>query len=299
MNRNYSTGIRFNHHLGALESLSFMGEGIGAALFIVAFVTGQWPLAIAGVLFVVGAVVALLNHLGRPLRSWRAVTRLVTSWVSRGTFAISGFVAVATLAVAATYLEFLAPFQRALAIVAVAISVPVMCYAGMLLCSMRAIRLWRGPFVPLSFVAHSFATALTIAWAWMSLPGAGAAPAWLGQAGAGALIVCALLSAVHIVRAERSPGVRASLGRLLAGDLRRSFIGGAGVIGIVVPVAALLGFPSLSTGMSGAGVAVLASAVALCRLYGDFAYRNSIVLAGAYEPVMPGVPHRPFAGAAA
>jgi len=299
MSQKYSTGIRFNHHLGALESVSFMGEGIGAALFVTAFATGQWSLAIVGVLFVVGAVVALLNHLGRPLRSWRAVTRLVTSWVSRGTMSISLFVAVATLSVAAAYVELLAPFQRASAIVALVISVPVMFYAGMLLRSMRAIRLWRGPFVPLAFVAHSLATALTIAWAWMPLVGSEVAPTWLEQAGAGALILCALLSVVHILRAERSAGVRASLERLLAGDLRMSFVVGAGVVGIVIPLAALSGFQSLAPAVGGAGAAVLALAVALCRLYGDFAYRNSIVLAGAYEPVMPGVPHRPLAGAAA
>lgn len=296
MSHNFTTGVRFNHHLGPQESLSFLGEGVGAALFVVAFFTGQWLLAGPGILFVIGAVVALLGHLGNPQRAWRAMRRVGASWVSRGTVFIGIFVGVAILSVAAGYLGMTA-LQFPLAVVALVVAVPVMAYAGMLLRSMRAIRLWRGPFIPLAFVAHSLATALTLAWALMPLlAGAQAAP-WLQPAAMVSLVVSALLSALHLLRAERSEGVRASFERLFSGDLRATFLVGGGVCGIVVPLVIMAALPVLT----GAAATVLMLAAALCRLYGDFAYRNAVVLAGAYEPVMPGWSMRSFTpfGAAA
>jgi DMSO reductase anchor subunit len=290
MSLKYQTGVRFNHHLGPQETLSFMGEGVGAALFAIAFFTGQWLLAVPGILFVVGAVFALLGHLGNPLRAWRAMTRVGTSWVSRGTLFIGIFVGVATLAVAAGPLGLTA-LQGPLALAALVVAVPVMGYAGMLLRSMRAIRLWRGPFLPLAFIAHSLATALTLALALMPLLAGGEAAAWLLPAAMVCLIVSALLSLLHLLRAERSQGVRASFERLFAGDLRTSFIVGGGVCGIVVPLV-VMALPAAVAG--GDAVTVLMLAVALCRLYGDFAYRNGVVLAGAYEPVMPDWPMRSF-----
>lgn len=288
MSHKYQTGVRFNHHLGPQETLSFMGEGVGAALFAIAFFTGQWLFAVPGILFVVGAVVALLGHLGNPQRAWRAVTRVGTSWVSRGTLFIGVFVGIATLAVAAGYLG-MTTLQGPLAIAALVVAVPVMAYAGMLLRSIRAIRLWRGPFVPLAFVAHSLASALTLAWALMPvLAGSDAAP-WLQPAAMVSLVASALMSLLHLLRAERSAGVRASFERLFRGDLRSSFIVGGVVCGIVIPLVAMAVLAALA---GGGAVTALMLAVALCRLYGDFAYRNGVVLAGAYEPVMPDWPMR-------
>lgn len=288
MSQKYQTGVRFNHHLGPLETLSFMGEGVGASLYGIAVLTEQWWLAALGILFVLGAVIALLNHLGNPMRSWRAITRVATSWVSRGTLTMAVFLGVATLSVAAVYLESLAPYQSALANIALVLAVAVMFYAGMLLRSMRAIRLWRGPLVPLAFVAHSLATALILAWALMSV--VAGTVAWLQPAAVVALIASAALSAAHLLRAERSEGVRASFARLFTGDLRASFIFGGGVCGILVPLVAL---PAVAP-LAGSGAAAVMIAVVLCRLYGDFAYRNALVLAGAYEPVVPGWPVRSF-----
>lgn len=294
MSLKYQTGVRFNHHLGPQETLSFMGEGVGAALFAIAFFTGQWLLAGPGILFVIGAVVALLGHLGNPQRAWRAVTRVGTSWVSRGTLFIGVFAGLAILSVAAGYLGMTA-LQGSLALAALVVAVPVMAYAGMLLRSMRAIRLWRGPFVPLAFVAHSLATALILAWALMPLlAGADVAP-WLQPAAMVSLVVSALLSVLHLLRAERSVGVSASFERMFMGDLKTSFLVGGCVCGIVVPLVVM----AVLSAFTGGAVTVLMLAVALCRLYGDFAYRNAVVLAGAYEPVMPDWPMRSFTPPAA
>jgi formate-dependent nitrite reductase membrane component NrfD len=285
MEAKFSTDVRFNHNMGLLETLSFQGEGVGAALYVVAAITGQLPIAVLGIAFVLGAVLALRAHLGQPTRGWRALSRLRTAWVSRGTLVIGAFVGFSVLAVAATYVGFLQPFQSLLATAALIFAVPVIVYAGMLLRSMRAIRLWRSLSVPLSFSAHSAATALAIACV--------LAP-WLRPSAIGALVIAAAMSAVHLLLIEPSAGTQASLRRLLQGDLRGKFIGGAGVFGLAVPLLGLIGSWPLSASMGPEVTRAVLAVLALLRLYGDFAYRYSIVLAGAYEPIFPAEPNRPF-----
>jgi hypothetical protein len=106
-----------------------------------------------------------------------------------------------------------------------------------------------------------------------------------------AAITCLLLSfaasTVHIMRLESSAGTRASLKRLIAGDLRFQFVWGAGIFGVALPVIGLIGLGLFTSGDDVARPAWLFAAIALSRLYGDFAYRHAIVLAGAYEPIMP------------
>jgi hypothetical protein len=43
---------------------------------------------------------------------------------------------------------------------------------------------------------------------------------------------------------------------------------------------------------AGAPGVLLSTVVVAARLYGDFAYRNGIVTAGAYEPIQPSFPQR-------
>lgn len=293
MKQKYQPGVRFNHNMSLLETLSFFGEGVGAALYIAATLTGQRALAIVGIVLVIGAVVALLAHLGKPLRAWRAMLRVATSTVSRGTICISAFLGIAILAQGAPLLPPLAPYQGVLTTLSLVAAVPVIIYAGMLLRSMRAIRLWRGPFVPLAFVSHSAASGTTVAAC--AATGSTAAQPLIASA-FGLLLLAAAMSALHLSRAERSVGVQASLARLLGGDLKRRFVFGGGVAGLVVPVVGL-GALALMAVQGGAVAGLLAVLVVAARLYGDFAYRNGIVIAGAYEPITPVFPARPLPAA--
>jgi formate-dependent nitrite reductase membrane component NrfD len=88
--------------------------------------------------------------------------------------------------------------------------------------------------------------------------------------------------------------VRASLARMLSGDLRGLFVFGGGIAGLAVPFLILA-----AAQVRLEGSAVLAATAAICRLYGDFAYRNAIVRAGAYEPIVPTIPSALFRKSAA
>ncbi len=288
MNEKYQTGVRFNHPFRILETLSFVGEGVGAALFILSVLTRQLAIAALGVAFVVVAVLALRAHLGQPTRGWRAVSRLSTSWVSRGTLVIGGFLASAALSVIAAYAGIDGPLFTILAFAALGFAIPVVLYAGLLLRSIRAIRFWGGAALPIAFPIHSAATSLTIAIALMPwLPDPTHRSQWLIAAAVICLLLSFAASTAHIMRLESSAGTRASLKRLIAGDLRFQFVWGAGIFGVALPVIGLIGLGLFTSGDDVARPAWLFAAIALSRLYGDFAYRHAIVLAGAYEPIMP------------
>lgn len=288
MNDKYSTGVRFNHQMGTLEVLSFLGEGVGATLYILGVALGRVHVAMLGIAFVVFAVIVLRAHLGQPTRAWRALTRLVTSTVSRGTLLISGFLGSSVLSVAAHYVGLLEPLRGLLTVVALVFAVPVILYAGFLLRSMKAIHFWRGFFVPLAFTAHSLATGFTIVLALLAWRGIEeTSQDWLQPAGLGSLLLAAVMSLVHLYGVERSPGTQASIERVRKGDLRSRFYWGAGVLGIAVPFVVWLGAYVLGAVMGATAATAVFALGALCRLYGDYAYRSCIVVAGAYEPLLP------------
>lgn len=285
MSQKFTTGVRFTEHFGALESLSFWGEGVGGGLYIAATVAGQLAVAALGVGFVFVAVVALLAHLGNPQRSWRAPARVASAWVSRGTLTISGFFGLAVLALGVPYLGNLGSLQTILTGASLAFAVLVMIYAGALLSSMKAIHLWRGIYLPLAFTAHSLTTGFIVVCAVASFSAGpvGHSGLLLSISLVGVLL-CGAITGFHLTRIERSAGVHASLKRLLKGDLRRSFVWGAIGLGMVVP---LIGLVAEHFILTTAVQTLVLAVVAVCRLYGDFAYRSSIVQAGAYEPIIP------------
>lgn len=278
--KGFTTGIRFVNHMGVLEALSFIGEATGGALFILAVAAGLLTPAVLAVGMVGFAVVVLLAHLGKPLRAWRAISKPRTSWVSRGTLAISGFLGAAVLALMPT------PLQGLTKVAALVLAPVIIIYGGMLLRSYRAVRFWRGPYLPLGFAAQGFATAsilmlALIAW----FAGEHPASSWLYGLAFVSLLLSAGFAALHWMRAEQSQGVQASKQRLLAGDLRNLFVWGAGVAGLLVPVIGLVLAKSLEAGS--VLTALVFALVVASRFWGDYAYRCSIVKAGAYEPMVP------------
>jgi len=279
--KGFTTGIRYIGHMGALEALSFFGEAAGGALFVLAIVAGLLSPAVLGIVLVGMAVVVLLAHLGRPTRAWRAISKPGTSWVSRGTLAISGFMAASVLSVLPT------PLRSVTTVAALILAPLIILYGGMLLRSYRAIRFWRGPFLPLAFAAQGFATASTVMLALVAWFAEGhAAWGWLPGLALTCLVLSAGFAAMHWMGTERSRGVQASKDRLLRGDLRGLFLWGAGVIGLIVPAVGILLVMAIADTNS-TTIALVSAIVVVCRLWGDYAYRNSIIKAGAYEPMVP------------
>jgi len=282
----FSIGIQFNRQFGFLETFSFLGEGVGAVLYIGGAIVGSLPVAALGAFLVFLAVVALLGHLGTPFRTWRALTNGSISLASRGTIAMSGYLAVSAVWMTLEFLKFQSSLSNIFFVASLLLAVPVVFYAGFLLRSARAIGLWRGPYLPFAFCAQSLASGLVVFVFLAQLDPTNNTDVlkWIGAAIA-SLILCALISLVHLATSKRTRGVSASLDRILHGDLRARFYWGVWCLGIIVPLMVFfvlyLGYPQ-----NGESSQLLLAVTVLCRLIGDYAYRRVIVLAGAYESIL-------------
>lgn len=278
--------VRFVEHMGFLEVFSFCGEGIGGALFIAGMVLQQPVLVALGIGAVFSAVIALLMHLGsRALLSWRALRMVRTSWVSRGSLFISLFMLFSMSYVVSLYANLSIGLQNMAMYLADVCAVLVIIYAGMMLRSMKAVVLWRSLYLPAAFVLHSSASALVVSFVYIAVVGQ-SEPDFVVKIIALLLLLCsAAVSAIHVVSAKKTPAIQSSIHRMFSGIVSKTMLWGALVCGIVVPVSGLVlsvFFPSDSIVYSALLIIVVFS-----RLYGDYAYRLSIVKCGAYEPIVP------------
>lgn len=130
------------------------------------FLGGLIVLALA---LIAGGLISSTFHLGRPERAWRAFSQWRTSWLSReGVLACLSF--PVALGFAACRIFGLAG-TAGLAVATIAISVTTVATTAMIYASLRPIRQWHHPLVPLGYVV--FAAQAGAAWLqmWQSLWG--------------------------------------------------------------------------------------------------------------------------------
>jgi len=286
----FATGrVRFVEHMTFLEVFSFLGEGIGGCLYLLGLATGNEAAKLIGILFVGLAVVALLAHLGpRAMIAWRALARIGTSWVSRGTLFIGLFMAFAIGGCGARLIQALEPVAPVVEFAAALCAVLVVFYAGMMLRSMKAVVLWRSLYLPASFSCHSLASALVVL-ACVAAAGDQGGPrqGWLDPAMVASLAASVAVSLLYLASRPRTAAINASLERLFAGRFRLRLLWGALGLGVLLPLACL-GMILATGAPAGGPVPTLVLALAaLSRLYGDYAFRSAVVMSGAYEPIIP------------
>lgn len=127
-------------------------------------------------------------HLGRPERAWRAFSQWKSSWLSReGIAAVVTYVPAGLLAIAWVFLETaegVAAVFAGLSIVAALIT--VYC-TGMIYGSLRTIRQWNDPLVPLVYIVLALATGGILLVALLEI--FGQAHFWAVVAGAFSLVI--------------------------------------------------------------------------------------------------------------
>lgn len=288
-------GVRFVEHMGFLDVWSFLGEGVGATLYILGVMSDSLLIMLLGIAFVGTAVIALTAHLGvRAHLAWRAVTKFKKSWVSRGTVFIGSFLAFSVISLITGFFPKMDSLQKPLMMTAVVLAVLVIIYAGMMLRSMKAVTIWHTFYLPTAFSLHSVATALVIFVALVESIGVGQSSIALSkQVVALCLLLSLFISIIYLLQIKRSAGVLASLDRLVKGMLHAKFVWGAGFVGIVFPLLALLVLWFLDDSLGKSMTSLISVLAVGCRLYGDYSYRYCIVKSGAYEPVVPPPPPLP------
>ena len=142
-------------------------------------------LQFAVALITVGLLSSLL-HLGRPERSWRALSQWRSSWLSReGVAAIATYLPVAVLAYAVLAGE--AALATAAGLVAAIGAVVTVWCTGMIYASLKPIRQWHHPMVPWGYLLFAAFSGAMILAALAALWGGARIPATLAAiAGGGA-----------------------------------------------------------------------------------------------------------------
>ena len=279
----FVVGFKVNRQFKHLVAANFTLEGTGAAIVLGAVFLQSLAGVIVGLSFAVLGALLLFMDLGAPDKFWRSVTRPDRSWISRGSIFLACLIVFGGV-----YLIF--PMFRGSVLLKTLIGLSAlltMSYTGFLVSSMNAIPFWRSRLVPALFVLHSLCSGLLVILFYLSLvEQGGPAGVTLVKMEMGLLALALILTWVHVkVLAAASSAARESVRMLLSGQVRLLFLGGALVLGFVLPLAILtIGFKT--GGASFTGFSPALGLAMLSRVLGDISYRMSLLRTGVYEPVL-------------
>jgi len=267
--------------------IAFFAGTAGPGLYIFSAAVNFHPGMLAGLLIVaLGYGLPHALFLGRMERSWRAILRPGSSWISRGFLFANFFMLFAALSAAhhipALNSGPLSPASKAFEyIVAAGIisAVLLAMYPGFLFCVLKAIPFWNSIVLVPLFVIQALGggAALTI----LLGIALGIGPQQIaGFAAINALLVVitAGLVGLQLLAGWKSgPTGRMSVGILLTGSYRRLFGIGAVITGLGLP---LLLFAIVA--ISG-GPAPLAAIASVMQLAGILLFKYCFLNAGAYR----------------
>ena len=280
----FAPGFKLQTRWGLSEASVFTLECAGAPLVALAAITQAGiPATATGVAFVVAAIALLLNHLGRPLRSWRAIANFRHAWISRGSVALTLVVVVGLwhlLVQATADAPGDSATQAVIAVVLLFLGAFIGTYPGFVLSSSPAIPFWNSALLPVLSLLQGVSAALLLLAAFLA--GSGNGLPWVGPAALMTLTALGILLALYVgVMRGRDGAARESANYLLRCHPGQ-FAFGACACGIVLPLVIVFAWVAGSVEM---GLMTLTLA-AVARLAGDVALRHAFLKVGMYEPVV-------------
>lgn len=277
-------GFKLQTRWGLSEATVFTLECAGAPLVALAAVTGAGIAATAtGVGFVVVAILLLLRHLGRPLRSWRAITNFRRAWISRGSAALSLVVVFGLLHLLLQVTTANAAGSGPGNVIAAALlllALFVAAYPGLVLSASPAIPFWNSALLPVLSLLQGGSTALLLLAAFQA--GSNGASLWVGVSALATLAALAVVLMLYLNAMHGRGGAAMESTSFLLRGHQAQFALGACVGGIAVPLAIVAGWVAGGVPM---GSATLTFA-AVARLAGDVALRHAFLKVGMYDPVV-------------
>ncbi len=275
----------FNMELRAQQEWSWLlaiwlflgGSGSGLFLLFLALALSPVYAAVSLALIVVGGVVLLLE-LGNPLRAWRAIFFLGSSWLSRGAFCVFLFAVSALLSVGPRFeiLSWLSPLDNSLAArllgwLAGLCALMIILYPAFFFRSTsRAIPFWNTPLLPLLFASYAGLGGVGLV---LLLTPYLEAPSQVAPLAGVLILINAALISIYLVVMHRSGGSARESVRLLSHPpLSLIFWIGVVVLGMVFPLVEVL-FIQSTMAVAGAFL-----------LLGGFLFRYCLLKAAVYIP---------------
>jgi formate-dependent nitrite reductase membrane component NrfD len=270
----------------------FLG-GLGAGAYAIAAVNSFVGGAMAPVVTVglwiafpaalIGSIL-LTAALGTPSRAVLAAKKQGSSWISRGTLILSGFMLLAFLhLVLDRFADVGASVIEVIAVAGIVFAVGTMAYTGILLGASKGIPFWRTGMVPVLFLISSLMSGHFAIMAGVTFAGGGATlePLRSMARGGAILMVLELLAVMFFLQsAYRHPDSRESAERMVRKGL---FVVGYLILGLAVPFAVLLiAYGSVSESGVTDGIAAAVVIGAVLGLIGRFMLRQAILISGAF-----------------
>lgn len=276
------------HHesMGVLIAIYFFLSGLGAGAFLIAAVSrifggGRYArlektASIAAPILILPGMACLVLDLGKPFRMMNLFLYFnpssVASW---GAWIISIFVAISVLY---AFLHIIGKAEKAtpLAYAGFLFALAVGLYSGVLLYQMRGYELWHSALVPVIFLASAIASGLAVVLL-LSHKLAPDQTRILCNVFTVAIGIELVLALTEVVTFALSGGEKAEAANvLLSGNYGLLFVGLYLILGLVLPLAALL------RQRESQAVRMIAS---LLVLIGTFAMRYVIVMGGQALPL--------------
>ena len=261
----------------------FFGEAGAGLYFVSQFFDFLLGMGVGLLMVLFGKAGGHLLHLGQPLRGWRALTKVRTSWVSRGLAAIVVFVAAGALHVVDVDADVLpAAASQLVAAVALLSCFVIMVYQGFAMSHSSAITLWSGGLMPIASLTYALLNGVLLTLVLgFDAPFLADHPdtVRLLQVAAVALMLYGLVTVLSLLHGARhgSEAGRQSVSLLLHGGFARWFVPLVLLLGFVVSALTMLVAPPDFAWML---------AVAGLELTGYYAFRVLMFKAGSYDPAI-------------
>jgi len=274
------------------------GRGIFMVIghFVVGVAGGTWlfsllygnrtGLALAFVLGGLGGLLHLAN-LGHPRRAWKMMLQFRRSWISRGFFGLSFFLAGAFLYLVPQFApgvlwssdSVIAGIGNVLAILGM---LTMIGYMGFVYTASKGIPFWNSPLHPALYITYALRGGIAGLLLALALNGQGLpamANLLLLWSAITAMVILFFGLEVHGALTGGNAAAQRSVHELFAGSVAIYFYGGTLLLGLLVP--AWLVWAGLTGPLSLSAMVVLA----LASAGGDFFMKYSTIRAGVYLPV--------------
>lgn len=277
----FKLGFRHQDVWGWKIALAFFFGDVGAGGFFVSAFYDYLPGMILGwILVTFFKPAALLMHLGQPLRFWRAIFNLNSSWISRGVLSAvfcTGFGFIHIVNVAYNILP--AVLGSLVFFLAMAGCFMVMIYLGYVLSHSPALTLWNTGLMPFICLAYGLmgGVTMTILMGYNSFLAVNPGALQLLKTIELILVTVTflmLLSLIHGAAYHSKSGKRSVL-LLLKGEYAKYFIGYVMILGLVVVwLLAYIGPVQIT----------FLLAIAIAELIGDIGLKILLFKTALYEP---------------